>query len=101
MPYILAEARERIDQGAAPRDVGELTYKLTKDVLDYFDEDDHSPQFRDFADAIAALECTKQELYRRAVAPYEDDKAKKNGDIYAPPLDPLLAELAIQRRFTR
>lgn len=31
--------------------------------------------------AIGVLECCKLELYRRAVAPYEDEAIKKNGDL--------------------
>lgn len=31
---------------------------------------------------IGALECAKQELYRRVIAPYEDEKIKENGDVY-------------------
>ena len=32
--------------------------------------------------AIGILECAKLELYRRAAAPYENIKAKQNGDVY-------------------
>jgi len=31
---------------------------------------------------IGVLECVKQELYRRQVAPYEDKKWQQNGDVY-------------------
>jgi hypothetical protein len=31
---------------------------------------------------IGALECAKLELYRRAVAPYEDKAIERNGDVY-------------------
>jgi len=30
---------------------------------------------------MGMMECCKQELYRRLVAPYEDEKAKENGDV--------------------
>jgi len=30
---------------------------------------------------IGELECTKQEIYRRIIAPYEDKKIKENGDV--------------------
>ena len=31
---------------------------------------------------IGVLTCAQLELYRRVVAPYEDDKARANGDVY-------------------
>jgi hypothetical protein len=31
--------------------------------------------------AIGALECAKQELYRRLAVPYEDGKVASNGDV--------------------
>ena len=30
---------------------------------------------------LGALECCKQEIYRRMVSPYEDEKIKENGDV--------------------
>lgn len=30
---------------------------------------------------VGALECIKQEFYRRQVAPYEDEKIKENGPV--------------------
>jgi hypothetical protein len=42
--------------------------------------------YGDYNNLIGVLECVKLELYRRAVAPYEDLKMFQNGDIpaYAP-----------------
>ena len=31
---------------------------------------------------IGMLDCVKTEFYRRILTPYEDDKIKKNGDVY-------------------
>ena len=43
----------------------------------------HEPySFQDLNELIGALECAKQELYRRVVAPYEEDKIEENGDVY-------------------
>lgn len=39
------------------------------------------PNYERFNAAMGALECAKQELYRRAIAPYEDAAIKRNGDI--------------------
>lgn len=38
--------------------------------------------YADYNELIGMLECCKLELYRRAVAPYEDKKIKENGDVY-------------------
>jgi hypothetical protein len=73
------EVDERTKAAAMPEDSGELTFALTKVCLDYLT---HTYRFEDLAQAIAALECTKLELYRRVVAPYEDYKKEQNGDVY-------------------
>jgi len=40
-------------------------------------------------DAImGALECSKREIYRRMVAPYENEKQKENGDVFNKTLPP-------------
>jgi hypothetical protein len=33
-------------------------------------------------EAMGAVECAKQEFYRRIAAPYEELKAKQNGEVY-------------------
>lgn len=82
MPYVDWTARDNIDAGETPFDVGSLTYKLTKDCLDYLlDVDDYVPRFSDYAEVLGALEATKLEMYRRAVAPYENGKVAENGDL--------------------
>lgn len=42
----------------------------------------HAPSYDKINAVIGALECAKQELYRRLAAPYEDRKCSENGDIY-------------------
>lgn len=37
--------------------------------------------YQNFNEVIGVLECVKQELYRRHVAPYEDEKCEENGDV--------------------
>ena len=37
---------------------------------------------------VGALECSKLEIYRRMVAPYEDKKQKLNGDVFNTALPP-------------
>ena len=60
--------------------VGELTYVLTRTVDSYLCSDPRG--YAEMAEGIAALECSKLELYRRIVAPYEDGKMRANGDVY-------------------
>lgn len=83
MPYISEYRREELDFFPEVRTVGELNFVLTKMVLKYLGA---SPRYSDFNEAIGVLECAKQELYRRAVAPYEDHAAHTNGDLEWPPL---------------
>ena len=37
--------------------------------------------YASLAGVIATLECSKQEIYRRLVAPYEELATKRNGDL--------------------
>ena len=83
MPYIPDYRREDLDYYPDAQSVGELNYIITKMVLKFLGA---SPRYADFNAAIGVLECAKQELYRRAVAPYEDHAAHTNGDLEWPPL---------------
>ena len=84
MPYIDPGRREDLDSLYRPISVGELTYALTAAVLRYLPTE---PLFADYAEAIAAIECTKLELYARSVRPYEDSKIAKHGDLAYPRAD--------------
>jgi len=87
MPYIDPESRGDIepfmrslvsyvdDQGVTE---GELNYIITSLLLSWLAK----PNYKAYNAAIGVLECVKQELYRRAVAPYEDQKEEENGDVY-------------------
>lgn len=85
MPYINRQARERFDKALealpAPRTPGELNYLLTWIASSY--EYSHGSEYTIYNAIIGALECAKLEFYRRMVAPYEDEKIKENGDVYA------------------
>jgi len=81
MPYIIRKLRgPALKAGAS--NVGELTYVLTRTVLDYLARTPDPPRYRDYAEVLGALESTKLELYRRVVAPYEDKKCEEDGDVY-------------------
>ncbi len=81
MPYIEPGLRPAIDSGRmVPRNVGELTYAMTRLALNYVEQQGTS--FTVFAAVLAALDATAREFYRRMVAPYEDTKIEENGDVY-------------------
>jgi len=84
MPYITQERRAQLDSDIVnlvfvmEKDHGVCNYVITR-LLDLV------LQPRNYADingVIGVLECAKLEFYRRAAAPYEDQKIKENGDVY-------------------
>lgn len=80
MPYVKKEIRDRIDFHHNPQTAGDLNYYFSNIIKDYLTRKGESYQI--FNDIIGALECCKQELYRRKIAPYEDIKINENGDVY-------------------
>ena len=101
MPYIKKEQRKLID---GPSDftvqVGLDSFLYKMDNIQYNDEWNRSPgtlnyiitrlvhwylgdkpNYERYNAAIGVLECAKQELYRRKVSPYEDEKINENGDV--------------------
>lgn len=78
MPYIKQTDRERLVMGF-PMTPGELNYDLTRQVVRYLGKE---PNYAKFNEVVGVLECIKQELYRRMIAPYEDKKKAENGDVY-------------------
>ena len=79
MPYIPEAARERAEY--QPRTAGELNFAITSLLLDYI-EDVRGKSYEAYNEVVGVLESVKLELYRRAVAPYEEEKAEVNGDVY-------------------
>lgn len=59
---------------------GDLNYAITKLITHYLDNFGH--RYEHFNAVIGVLECAKLEVYRRVVAPYEDEKKEENGDVY-------------------
>lgn len=81
MPYIANEARRaELDQFMEPEDPGELNYAVTRLALRYLERCGES--YVTINAIVGALECAKLEFYRRAAAPYEQNKANENGDVY-------------------
>ena len=89
-PYIPQERRVQIDtHGYEPETWGELTYVLTKYVMDFWNEmreeaeiDDMTLGYTELSQVMGVLECVKQEFYRKMVAPFEDEKCKENGEVF-------------------
>jgi len=59
---------------------GDLNYLLTSILTRYVQ--DKGESYATYNEVIGVLECAKQELYRRQIAPYEDKKCDDNGDVY-------------------
>jgi len=87
MPYLKEPDRRHslTDGTALPQDGAELNY-LICDIVDSFLRDKGLTYAR-LNEAMGAIECAKLEIYRRVAAPYEDQKATENGDVFhvAPP----------------
>ena len=81
MPYITAEARDRLEQGGRPETAGELNYAITRLVDEYLIQQG-GIRYAHLNEVIGVLECAKLELYRRLAAPYEDKQMAKSGDVY-------------------
>lgn len=89
MPYIKQEDRQDYAPSAHgvpdAETAGQLNFQIT-DLINAFLYDPEPPHMRQsyekYNAAIGALECAKLELYRRLVAPYEDEKIAENGDVY-------------------
>lgn len=77
MPYISEEERDKASLGGT---AGEFNYLITAACIERANNRGH--RYSVYNDIIGALECAKLEMYRRMVAPYEDEKIKENGDVY-------------------
>jgi len=88
MPYINQHLREKYTSGLSflyegmmkGMTAGELNYVITSITNEFIKENGIS--YGTFNDVVGVLECVKQELYRRRMAPYEEKKIKENGDLY-------------------
>ena len=83
MPYLKEELRRRIDKEMylpVMWTPGELNYVITRACQRYLKQ--HDVCYTAMNEVMGALECAKQEFYRRVVAPYESERAIENGDIY-------------------
>jgi hypothetical protein len=88
MPYIKPKYRPEIDKLVAPlvehiaslpleKQDGAFNYAVTKLLKGLYNDGTYFTYNR----SAGALSAVSQEWYRRAIAPYEDDKIKENGDV--------------------
>lgn len=85
MPYIKENKRLELLKKASkgffiPKEPGELNFLISTLCKFYIEEKGIS--YKTYNDIIGVLECCKQEIYRRLIAKYEDEKIKENGDIF-------------------
>ncbi len=80
MPYIRKDQRQFSD----PETPGELNFLITSIVLAYLVEyagAEGRLRYDAFNGAMGALECSKQEIYRRVGSWLEDAAILRNGDL--------------------
>ncbi len=92
MPYIKEEDREDLDEHIAAiasiisgekyeaSRAGLLNYAFSSIIGDILKVEGLT--YNRANSYIGALECAKMEIYRRVIAPYEDEKMKANGDVF-------------------
>ncbi len=88
MPYILQSKRNQIDneinalahavERGGEFTAGDFNYIVTK-LMQHFVEI-NGKNYNNFNSLVGALDCAKMEMYRREIAPYEDEKIESNGD---------------------
>ncbi len=90
MPYIKPELRKKYEVSMNQlKDkialehitVGELNYLITSLCKLYIES---KPELKYFVynDIVGVLECVKQEVYRRKISDYENNKMRDNGDVF-------------------
>jgi hypothetical protein len=90
VPYISKERRDLMQdqkfdgESVTMHNAGELNYELTVKIIDYLVQ--NGLCYQTINDIVGALEGAKVEFCRRVVAPYENLKAKQNGDLYSRPM---------------
>ena len=88
MPYIepgsriqIALRQDRGDVVGGATTPGDLNFIISEIVMEYVANTNGGISYTKMNEVVGVLECAKLELYRRVLAPYEDDKIKENGDI--------------------
>ena len=71
------DEEEQLKETGKENRAGVLNYSISCLLKQLYDL-----RYSEVNEAVGALECIKQEYYRRVAGPYEDLKAKENGDVY-------------------
>ena len=91
MPYIRPSERAEIDGHVFDLAVvidttGDLNYAMSTLIDALFEDTGHQTtwpvNYDSFNSVLGVLEAVKMELYRRVIAPYEDEKKKLNGEVF-------------------
>ena len=81
MPYLREkQRREQLDSGGGADNGAELHYQFCRMADAYLHR--FGLTYANINEVIGAIECAKLEIYRRVAAPYEDQKAVANGDVF-------------------
>ena len=88
MPYIVQQRRKTYDSALTRLSAtisnetpdGDLNYIITRLLVDWLSK--RGKSYATIADVVKVFETAKLEFYRRVAAPYEDEKAAVNGDVY-------------------
>ncbi|MEM0441256.1 MAG: hypothetical protein QXF45_07230 [Candidatus Caldarchaeum sp.] len=88
MPYIPPDDRKELDpiidslietlkKTPVEKIDGKLNYVVSRLILGLY-----PPSYFNYNRALGVLAAVSHELYRRRVAPYEDEKIKQHGDVH-------------------
>lgn len=80
MPYLTIGERSSLNDGRKAQKGGELNYQISKLLNDFIAM--RSLSYATINEAMGAIECAKLEFYARVARPYEELKAKQNGEVY-------------------
>jgi hypothetical protein len=80
VPYIAKGIRASLAEGRVPIKPGELNYLMSQLIKGYLAMNGIS--YTSLNAVVGVLDCLKMEVYRRLAVPYEDEKARTNGDVF-------------------
>ena len=64
---------------------GQLNYQICELVINFLEARqllNRQTRYTDYNEAIGAIECAKQEIYRKLIVPYEERKIRESGDVF-------------------
>ena len=95
MPYLIKELRYELDNIGEldvlrrylssldfKHFIGALNYIVFSIVREWFSLQTRELSYFELASIIGTIDCSKEEIRRRILNPYEDKKMKDNGDVF-------------------